>query len=165
MLNFGITLERALQQSDTLGTFPGTRKRNPQIAAIRPVKGFEICQQSRAGKRPDVFIPLAAQDSRKRAPGVIRRTGTHQIHYRRSRTGAANSRTLQSSSNFAAPPGAQAVSEGPGFRLLPDLARRMYQPALGFLLLWQLQQRAQRVSQFGIQSHGRLRSLLQVEIL
>src|SRR5215472_17863619 len=99
MLNFGITLERALQQSDTLGTFPGTRKRNPQIAANRPVKGFEICQQSRAGKRPDVFLPLAAQERRKRAPGVIRRTSAHKIHNRTSRPGATNSRALQSRSN------------------------------------------------------------------
>src|SRR5690349_10026193 len=123
------------------------------------MKLVEIGKESSAGHGPRIAPPASTQQGRKSSAGIVGCACADEVDGRRSRA-AADSRAPQQIIELNLSRRANAVCRGPGIRLLPDLARRMLQAAVGSLVLRQIQQRAQRVSHSPI-LRNRHSSLLQ----
>ena len=152
MPDLAMPVERLLQQGHALRTLARTGKRNPEILSSRTVILLEFRQQRRTRDGPHVATPTPAQQWSQSPPGVVGCAGTHQIHGWRRGASAADSGTPQHVVQFGGVIAAALVGVAPGVRLLPDFARRVLEPSLGFFLLRQIQQCAQRVAQREISS-------------
>ncbi len=139
MQDFGVLGERALEQSDALGTIARARDGNPEIFSAGAMILVEVGEQRGAGNGPYVAVPAFSEQGSQGPAGVVGGTGAEQKYWAGSGPGV-HSGTREKRLQCRDLVEAALIGNLPAFGLLGNFPGSKQEPALDSFCFRQIQQ-------------------------